>query len=258
MVSEPGRSALLFVAALTGGAMNAVAGGGSLLTFSALIFAGISPLTANATSALALLPGSLASLWSYRGELRAKEPLVPILVLCGIAGGFLGAWLLLATGEARFARLVPWLVGAATLLFALQGRIQRFALGHDRPLTTGALAGVAVFQLIVSTYGGFFGAAMGILMLAAFGFVGVRPIHRINGLKHVAAFATNAVAAGYFIVEKRIAFREAALMALGAVAGGWTGAQLAQKSSHRGVERAVVIIGVALTVVLAWRVLAGG
>src|SRR3954471_22697543 len=148
--------AVWFAAAFAGGAFNAVAGGGSLLTFTALIFTGTTPLVANATSALALLPGSLASLWEYRGELRPKEPLLPILLVSGVVGGIAGAWLLLQTGEARFARLVPFLVGGATLLFALQGRIRAFALAHDRPLTTRTLAGVALFQLVVSTYGGFF------------------------------------------------------------------------------------------------------
>jgi hypothetical protein len=246
--------ALLFATAFVAGAINAVAGGGSLLTFSVLIFAGVPPIAANATSAAALLPGSLASLWGYRRELHEKEPLLPLLVGTGLAGGLLGAWLLLYTGEARFARLVPWLVGGATLLFALQGRIRRVVL-EDRPPRAHALWGLGLFQLFVATYGGFFGAAMGILMLAAFGLVGVRPIHRINALKHIAAFATNSVAAGYFLVERRVDVRAAAIMMVGAVAGGWGAAELARQAPARVIERTIVAIGVLLTAVLAWRLI---
>lgn len=252
-MTEPFRSLALFAVAFVSGAINSIAGGGSLLTFAVLLPAGVTPLLANATSTVALLPGALGSLYGYRQELQKEEPLLPTLLAAGVIGGIVGAWLLLRTGEARFSLIVPWLVGGATLVFAFQRRIRAFAL-QDRRGKPGVV-GLFLFQLLVSTYGGFFGAAMGILMLAAYGLMGVRPINRMNALKVVAAVATNGVAAVYFIIAGRVIWHDAAIMAVSATLGGYLGARYARRSEPRAIERLVVLIGILLFAVLLGKVL---
>jgi len=257
------RGLLLFVAAFAGGAVNSIAGGGSLFTFSALVAVGVPPVLSNATSTVALLPGSVASLVGYRGTLARREPLVLTLVVTGLAGGVAGAWLLLRAGDALFAKIVPWLILGATLLFAAQGRIQAFLSRGDRAVADDAhpgparVVGLAAFQLVVATYGGFFGAGMGILMLGAFGVLGLTSLHRMNALKHYAAVSINSVAAATFVVAGTVRWPEAALMTVAAVAGGYGGARLARRTPVAVVRRVVVVIGLGITAVMFWRLFGG-
>ena len=175
----PLEGAAFLLASAVAGAVNAVAGGGTLVTFPTLVSLGLGPIAANATSTVGLLPGTLGSIGGYRREIRAARGAIAWLVPPSLAGGAAGALLLLATPPAVFARLAPFLVLGATALFMLQGRLR--AAAEDA--APRARAGVALLQLAIAIYGGYFGAGIGILMLAAFGLLRLESIHTTNGLK---------------------------------------------------------------------------
>ncbi len=240
---------LLFAAAVGAGLMNAIAGGGTLLTFPSLLAAGVSPVMANATNAVALVPGSLASGFTYRRELGDYGPrLIGYLVASSILGAFVGATLVAVAGDALFRRLVPWLIIGSTLLFILQEplrhwRERRAAGGARTPFGEGSLWGLAAVHFVVSVYGGFFGAGMGILMLAELGFIGLTNIHQMNGLKNFGAAFINLSAALTFIAGGLVFWRLAALMAVGSILGGWGGARLAQRVGQGAVRWVVVAVG---------------
>src|SRR5437879_11891147 len=176
------RLMLALVAAAAAGAVNAIAGGGTLLTFPAIVGLGVTPLAANATSTVALWPGSLGSMWGYRHELTGVRRWVIGFTAPSLAGGTLGAWLLLHTPPAAFDRIVPFLVLGATLLFLGQGPLLR-RLRPDAPEASPRWSFLAA-QFLVAVYGGYFGARIGILMLAVLGFMGLTNIHQMNGLKN--------------------------------------------------------------------------
>jgi uncharacterized membrane protein YfcA len=236
-------------AALIAGIVNSVAGGGTLLTFPSLIAAGLTPLAANATSTVALLPASLSSMLGYREELGGGRRWAVALALPSLVGGGLGAALLLHTPGAVFDRVVPWLVLGATTLFLVQRPLLRrirggAALSDDardhRRLTTGLLAG----QAAVGVYGGYFGAGVGILMLSALGFMGFSNIHRMNGLKNWGGFCMNVVAAGIFAVSGIVDWPVAAAMAIASVAGGYVGSRMAQRAPQGAVRGFVAVVGI--------------
>ncbi len=249
--------ALLVVAGFVAGAINSIAGGGSLVTFPAMLAVGVLPVAANATNTVALVPGSFAAFWRYRDTLEGARAMLLAMALPSLAGGVLGALLALRVSDATFARLVPWLNLAATSLFALQGPIAK-AVGraHDpRPPTPARLAAMGVFQLVVALYGGFFGAGIGILMLAALGLMDVRDVHRANGLKNLAAVCINGVATLAFVASGRVVWSAALAVALGAVTGGYAGAGLARRAGQENVRLAVLGIGVTITAVMFARTL---
>jgi uncharacterized membrane protein YfcA len=234
-------------AAFLAGIMNSVAGGGTLLTFPALIAAGLSPLIANATSTVALLPASLSSALGYREELAGSRRWAVALAVPSLAGGGLGAVLLLHTSNATFNRIVPWLVLGATSLFVLQRPLLRWIRGGKPMLLTDREVGdrspaplMLAAQFLVGVYGGYFGAGIGILMLAALGFMGFSNIHRMNGLKNWGAFCMNLVAAVTFAFSGIVDWPVALSMAVGSIAGGYVGARAAQRLPQ-GVVRGVVI-----------------
>jgi hypothetical protein len=242
---------IVFAAAFSAGAINSIAGGGTLLSFPALVSMGRDPIIANATNAVALWPGSLAAMVGFRRELRSAEPTAFALLLPSVAGGVLGAWLLLRTPSPTFAAIVPWLILFATFMFAFQERIGGVLGGRGVPGTMRKwLLGACGFQLLVATYGGYFGAGMGIVMLAALGLLGVRDIYAANGLKNLFAVATNGVAAVYFALSGAVDWRDAAVMTVAAVAGGFGGAAMARRAGRRIVERAVVVIGLTAAVAM--------
>ncbi len=239
---------LLFGAALAAGAINSVAGGGTLLTFPALLAVGIAPVAANATSTVALVPGSLSAFWGYRSALPTDRRSLVWLGLPSVAGGALGAWLVIRAGDALFAHLVPWLILGATALFLAQGPVRAWLDkrgGAGEP--SGRFpVGAVLFQFAVALYGGFFGAGIGILMLAALGLMGLRNIHQMNGLKNYAAVCINGVAALAFILSRRVQWHLALLMMVGAIVGGYGGAGLAQRLGQVNVRRLVVVIGLSM------------
>jgi uncharacterized membrane protein YfcA len=237
--------AALLGAAFAAGAVNSIAGGGTLFTFPTLLAFGVSPLTANGTSTVALVPGSLSAAYGYRSEMRGDRNMLIALGVPSALGGVAGAVFALRAGDALFARLVPWLILAATVLFIAAEPLSRWARGHAAASEpTGArIAGMMVFQVFVGLYGGFFGAGIGILMLAALGLVGFRNLHRMNGLKNFAAACCNTVASVTFVAHGRVRWDLALGMACAAIVGGALGARVAKRVGQTVVRRAVVVIG---------------
>lgn len=248
--------AAVFLVSVLGGGINAIAGGGTLVTFPALVGLGVPALTANVTSTVALWPGALSSMWGYRGELRGARAWVLRLTLPSIAGGVLGAWLLLRTPPDRFALIVPFLVLGATLLFLGQGPLMR------RMRRSGAAPPAApevpdgrdpeaapwlfvAGQFAIGVYGGYFGAGVGILMLAGLGMMGFTNIHRMNGLKNWGASCMNGVAAAIFALSGIVDWPVALAMVAGGLLGGYAGSRMAQRVSQQRVRHAIVAIGLA-------------
>lgn len=266
---------ILFAASVLAGAINAVAGGGTLLTFPSLIWAGMIAKFANATSTVALWPGQLGSLWGYKDEIGRSHKAIVLLAIPSFAGGAIGAWLLLKTKNATFEALVPYLILTATLLFMIQEPIARWlrrraleknpehaAVTHANPPAESLAEErwpahrwviVLVFQFFVAVYGGYFGAGIGILMLAALGFLGFTNIHRMNGLKNINGMCINAVAAAMFIAKGLVNWPLAILMAVGSIVGGYTGAGTARRIGQKNVRRIIILIGLGLTISLLLR-----
>lgn len=246
---------LAFLAALVGGVMNSMAGGGTLVTFPAIVALGLSPLVANATSTVGLWPGAVGSMWGYRSELIGAKPWVIRLTLPSLLGGAAGALLLLGTGEARFAQIVPFLVLGATVLFMLQGPLLRRLGRPEADAAPNRMSGALFFsaQFGVGVYGGYFGAGIGILMLATLEWMGQRNIHRMNGLKNWGGLCINVVAAGMFIASGIVDWPVALAMAAGGLVGGYSGSRLAQRVGQTVVRRAVIGIGLASFVWLLFR-----
>lgn len=247
---------VVFTAGVLAGMINSIAGGGTLVSFPALVWIGRDPVIANATSTVAIWPGSLAGAFGFRRELATARKWLLLLIIPSLVGGIAGSWLLLRTPSETFAALVPFLILGATLLFAAQEmitrRLGRIAQAHENP-TRGWVTFVLLFQLLVGLYGGYFGAGIGILMLAALGIIGMTDLHQMNGLKNVLAICINGIAAVYFIMMNAVVWRDVLVMVGGSLAGGYLGAHFAHRLGRRFVRRAVVVIGVVMTVALALR-----
>ena len=263
---DPLHLTLVLVASVIGGAVNAIAGGGTLLTFPALVGLGIPALVANATSTVALWPGTVASIWGYRDLLVGMQPWVARFAIPSVLGGLVGATLLLETPASRFDAIVPWLVFGATVLFVIQKPLaERIARRHEVPHVPEAAddhtadRAVApsmklfVYQFGVAVYGGYFGAGIGILMLAALGFMGFRNIHRMNGLKNFGGMCANAVAAATFAFSGLVSWPVAGAMAIGAMAGGYAGSRLALRVPQARVRQAIIAIGLTSSLWLVTR-----
>jgi uncharacterized membrane protein YfcA len=241
-----------FGSAFLAGAINSVAGGGTLLSFPTLIWLGLNSVTANATSTVAIWPGSLGSLWGYRRELRQAESRFRVLIVPSLIGGLTGALLLRVTSSATFDRMVPYLILFATILLSAQEPVQRMLkTAHtERHRTTKWLVGAILFQFLVGVYGGYFGAGIGILMLAELGILGLKDIHEMNSLKVVFGGSINGIAALYFIWAGMVYWPDVLIMAIGAIAGGYGGAGLARKMGRTTVRRIVILIGFGMAVSL--------
>lgn len=243
--------AVIAVAGFIAGAINSIAGGGTLISFPALVWVGRSAVIANATNTVAIWPGSLAGVIGFRRDLARVRRWLFWLMLPSLVGGMGGAFLLLHTGEKTFKQIVPFLILGATVLLAMQELISRrfnlIAKAHGKP-TSGWVAFVFGFQLLVGLYGGYFGAGMGILMLAALGLIGLTDFHEMNGLKNLLAICINGVAAIYFAAMGAVDWRDVAVMAVTSILGGLTGAKLAHKLGRKFVRGAVVVIGLVLSI----------
>jgi uncharacterized membrane protein YfcA len=246
---------VLFASAFLAGAINSIAGGGTLLTFPALIWLGLDPKVANATSTVALWPGLFGGLFGYRKELENSSTLLIRLGAVSVVGGGVGAWLLIATPSPTFARLVPFLILFATILFMSHGPITRRL--RLEPLSADTRKrwwlGALVFQFFSAMYGGYFGAGNGILMLAALGLLGLHDIHRANGIKNFLGICINSVAVVSFSITHLVVWPDAMLMAVGALLGGYVGASAAVRIGALVVRRAIVVIGFVITFVMIWR-----
>ncbi len=251
----PGQIAALVASSTAAGVMNAMAGGGTILTYPTLLWLGESPIIANATSTVALLPGAASSLFGYRREVLAHRGWLTTLFLPSLIGGAAGAALLLLTPPLAFQRLAPFLILFATILFMLRGAVGRWAGTAERaPGRTPARLGLAIaFQFAVAVYGGYFGAGIGILMLAVLGFLGVADIHASNGLKNFFGMCINGVAAAYFIVRGAVEWRAALVMMAGAILGGYAGARFARKIGQARARTAVIVIGFVIAAILLYQ-----
>ena len=213
---------LLLSAGFAAGTVNALAGGGTIFTFSALIAAGLPPITANATSAISVLPGQIASTLAYRSELRAVARRLLPFIIASALGGTAGGILLLATDPSVFRVLVPWLIFFATVLFALSPQIagigERLATG--RAAGSGPGASATALQAAVAIYGGYFGAGMGIMMLATLSLTEGRDFHRLNAAKNVLACVMHGLAVMVFIVSGAVDWPSVFVVACASIAGG--------------------------------------
>jgi hypothetical protein len=250
-----GQAICLLFAAGIAGALNALAGGGSFISFPALLFMGIPAVEANATNTVALWPGLAASTAAYLKRLNAPlRVLVPLLVT-SVAGGWAGALLLLKTPQHTFLRLVPWLLLGGTLLFAfgnsiraLVGKTSDTAYDDDlRDTSWHAIVVGSIAELLVAVYGGYFGAGIGFLTLGMLALLGMRDIHAMGAIRTLLAVAINAAAVVTFIVARAVLWPQCAVMIAGALAGGWFGAHYAQKADPRKVRGVVIGVGIAMT-----------
>jgi hypothetical protein len=254
-MSDPAN--LLFwlcLSALAAGAINSVAGGGTLLTFSALL-AALAPLlgsheasvVANATSTVALVPGSLAAAWGYRREMHTVRRWTLLLLGPSLLGGAAGSLLVTRLDPHYFATLVPWLILTAALLFMAQPALMKLIRLKPQPdPAPRTIAAIMLFQFVVAVYGGYFGAGIGILMLSALAMMGLPDVHQMNAVKNFLAFCINGVSVVIFAAENKVAWRYAPAMAVSAVLGGYLGARVARRIRPQIVRWFIIAIGLGL------------
>lgn len=249
------QAALVGAGAFLAGGMNAVAGGGTFFSFPALLAAGVPPVTANASNTVGLCPASLVSAWAYRREAMRHGRWAILLIIVSFLGGIAGGLLLLATTNAAFSKLIPWLLLVATALFAFSGQVSKLVkwakgrMGADAHTRNPGGPGGALFQLIVAIYGGFFGAGMGILTLAALSIQGFEDIQEINALKNLTSGVNYFVSSATFIIAGAISWPHTLIMLVTAMAGGYAGAQFARRLPAIWLRRLVVGVGSSLTAI---------
>ena len=264
---HPAGIAEATAAAAVAGAINSVSGGGTLITFPVLLGLGMNSIRANATSTVALWPAVIAAMWGYRQEMRGVGGWTWLIGAPSLIGGLAGAFLLLKTPSRDFDRIAPFLVLGATILFMGHGAISRWLrtrqaqadAEEEAPAALGALqpstmAWFLAFQLGVGIYGGYFGAGIGILMLASLGIMGLTNIHRMNGLKSFGAFCMNGVAVFWFAANGKVDWPVAISMMAGSIAGGYLGSRMARRVGQLAVRRIIIGVGFAATISLLFRV----
>ena len=242
-----GAVVLLAVAGFFAGALNAAAGGGSLISFPALIAIGYTPLSANVTNNVAVAPGYVTGVTGYRRELRGQGHRILPLTIASVAGSLVGVGLILVSSQGAFESIVPFLVLAACLLLALQPaitrRLEERSSDGDRP-GTGALAG----QALAAVYGGYFSAALGVVVLAVLGLAFDDTLQRLNALKALLQLVIGVVSAVGFALVTSVAWTAVAIVAPASVVGGEVGARLARRVSDRALRIGIVIYGVACAI----------
>jgi uncharacterized membrane protein YfcA len=247
------RLGLLLVVAFVAGAVNSLAGGGTLLTFPALLLLGMDPIVANATSTVALWPGTLGAILGYRAELRERSGLILPLAVPSLVGGAAGAVLLISTPSMTFERIVPFLILFATLLFAVHGPI-RDRVFDDAAVRSPRWWTIAIgLQLGIAVYGGYFGAGIGVLMLALLGVLGLEDLNTMNGIKVVNGMLINLVAVAAFALSGIVDWPVAAAMAAASAAGGWAGAGAARRIGQARLRNAIIAVGVIASLALFLR-----
>jgi len=234
---------------MLGGALNAVAGGGSFIAFPALLFTGVPPIPSNATNAFALWIGTTSSVRAYWKLLNISRRVLVPLILSSVVGGVAGAYLLLHTPAQTFLKVLPWLMLGATLLFVFGKKLvgkRPSALARDA--STGALAGAVAFELVVALYGGYFGGGVGIMNLAMLAALGMTDIHAMNALKVVLSGVINGVAIVMFVAAGAIYWPQGIVMTLGAIVGGYSAAHYSQKLPQAWVRTFVIVVGTGMTI----------
>ena len=241
---------LLVSASFIAGIINSIAGGGSFLTFPALVFTGVPTIAANATSAVAVFPGYLSGALGFSKELK-KYPKSKflLLIILSIMGGIGGSLLLLITPASVFSYIIPWLLGFATLLFAFGDFVGKWAKKNSNSNgITGNLA-----TLIVCIYGGYFNGGLGIVLLALFSTLGLRDIHLMNGLKNIMSFALSAASVVTFAIAGIVFWQQAFIMMIAATIGGYFGVVVARKLSKNTIRSIIVIIGLIMTLIFGMK-----
>lgn len=249
------HAAVAFGAAVAAGIVNAVAGGGTNISFPVLLWLGLPPVTANATNAVALWPGGVAAAWGFGREIQEAPRHWYWLAIPSLAGGAVGAYLLIHTPSSIFRSIAPYLVIGSSALIAAEPAIGKRVPLHDRGRrSTGWLVLAVALQFVISIYGGYFGAGIGILLLTALGVLGQSDIHRANGLKNLYTAALKGVAVAYFVVQSAVVWHAAALMAVGAIGGGYLGAVVGRRVPRGTMRWVVVAIGVLLGLIMLLQV----
>jgi hypothetical protein len=243
-----GDAALLLLAGGGAGAVNAVAGGGSLLSFPALLAVGYAPVTANVTNSISVLPGYAGGSLAYRKELRGQGERVLRLGVTAAIGGAAGAIVLLTTPSSAFDAIVPFLVAGASLLLLIQPRLER-RLG-SRADETGRGGAAHVAQFLAAVYGGYFGAGLGIILLSVHGLLVGGDLQRLNALKGVLSLLVGLAAAVVFVIAGPIAWGAAAIVAAAAFAGGHLGVGIARRLSAEALRWGVAAVGMTAAIVL--------
>ena len=243
---------LAAVAAFFAAAINAVAGGGTLISFPTLVCLGLPPITANATSTVAIWPGSLGSIWGFRREFRQSQAKLKMFWISSLVGGAIGAILLRSTPPVIFERVVPFLILFATILFVIaepiRNKLRQRAVSSDESHIW--MPGALVLNLSVAIYGGYFGAGMSIMMLSFLALVGLTDIFQMDALTSFFSLCVNGVAAILFISLKMVDWRYVLPMAIAAMAGGYGGAGIARKIGRVAVRRFVIAVGLVVSIIL--------
>jgi len=254
------EGAIILIAGLAAGIINVVAGAGTLITFPVLLALGVPPITANVSNTVGLIPASIAGAHGYRRELRSQWRPVALMALFSAVGGIVGGLLLLVLPEQAFAGVVPFLLLLAAALSAIQPRVAGYVRRKapvasagtlltevdTRPLTIGLILGV----LATGVYGGYFGAAQGVVLLALLGILWSTDMHQANGAKNVLAGVANIVSAIIFISSGTVDWRIALLIGIGSAAGGWLGARIGRRLSAPVLRTILVVVAVTAAVVL--------
>lgn len=246
-MEDLGHLALLLVAAFTAGALNAVAGGGSFLTLPALVFTGVPPVVANATGTVALLPGYMAGAWGFKDDMQSPPGLsMKQVVALSLVGGSVGAALLLFTPDATFRKVVPWLLLAATAMFAFGPQLRAWASGKNADAAAASATKAAVGMLIVAIYGGYFNGGLGILLLALFGLLGQTSLNAMNGMKNLVSALLTAIAVAIYAVGGIVQWQQAIIMMVAATLGGYLGARVARKIPAHILRWGIVATGLVM------------
>lgn len=249
--ASPWYPLLVVGAGFVAGAVNSVAGGGTNISFPALILVGLPPVQANATNAVALWPGTAGGAWGYRREIRGRHPRWFVLLIPSLVGGAAGAYLLLHLPPSFFASVAPYLVIGSSALVALEPALSR-RLGSSGAAHGGTVWLVAAItaQLLISLYGGYFGAGTGMLLLVVLGLLGMTDLQQANGLKNLLTLGMKGAAVVYFILVGALVWYAAALMAVGATVGGFAGAEVARRFDPGRLRWIVVALGVAIGIAM--------
>ena len=240
----------LFTAGILGGILNSIAGGGSFITFPALLFFGVPPISANATNTFASCAGYLSGAYAFREELYRHRKELPPIILISIGGGISGAWLLLQTPESVFRGIIPWLLLFATLLFIFGGKLndtlKQFAAHHQHASTIGRLL-LGLMLLGICVYGGFFNAGLGIIVLSYLALAGYSNISAMNGIKLLVSSTISLIAIIIFMFNGAIAWLEGTSVLVGALVGGYVAARVSRKLPPQLVKGFIVLVSTGVT-----------
>ena len=243
-------SAIILLAAFCAGILNTIAGGGTFLTFPALVFIGVPPVVANATSAVAVFPGYLGGAYGFRDELGKFDKVqISRLIVITLIGGLIGSLLLLVSSNKAFSLIVPFLLFAATLAFLFGDKIRNWATTNNRDMPPQGAVGL----LVVSVYGGYFNGGLGIVLLALFALWGMSNIHQMNGLKNGLSFALSAISVAVFAIGGLVEWHHALGMMVASTLGGYAGAPIARALPKSTVRLLIALVGFSMSAVFFWR-----